>query len=218
MKRMNMSYILLLYVDDMIIAASTEDLKMKYVNMIGKRFKTSYSGELKDYLNIAIDHRRRMKRIQLDQIKYIEYITQRFGIEENSSVESPMVENLKLSVDDDMDSLTEKQLKFVEKFPYRQLMGSILYVNVCSTMLSISHAASALGKFNCKPTFLACKALTRLAQYVFNERKRGLMLGGEKLSLVGYADSDWGVDIDTRKSRSGSINYLANGTVVCVVF
>ena len=205
--------LLLLYVDDMIIAASTEDLKMKYVNMIGKRFKTSYSGELKDYLNIAIDHRRRMKRIKLDQIKYIEYITQRFGIEENRSVESPMVENQKLSVDDDMDSLTEKQLKFVEKFPYRQLMGSILYVNVC-TMPSISYAASALGKFNCKPTFLACKALTRLAQYVFNERKRGLMLGGEKLSLVGYADSDWGGDIDTRKSRSGSINYLANGPVV----
>jgi hypothetical protein len=46
--------ILLLYVDDIIIAANTPALKMEYVKIIGKRFKTSYSGELEEYLNIAM--------------------------------------------------------------------------------------------------------------------------------------------------------------------
>ena len=48
--------LLLLYVDDIIIAATTEDLKLKYVKLIAQRYKISYTGILDEYLNIKITH------------------------------------------------------------------------------------------------------------------------------------------------------------------
>ncbi len=41
--------ILLLYVDDVIIASTCKTLTMHYVNLIGKRFHISFSCELKSY-------------------------------------------------------------------------------------------------------------------------------------------------------------------------
>lgn len=208
--------LLLLYVDDMIIAATSKELKMRIVLLIGNKFKTSYSGTLDNYLNIAITHCRETKTIKLDQARYIELFFKQFGLSEDRSVATPMIENLKLPKEEDQggdSKLTAKQRKFIENLPYRSIIGCLLYVNVC-TMPSITYAVSALGKFNCKPTLRACQALVRLCKFVYNERHRGITLGGKSPRLVSFADSDWGGDIDTRKSRSGSINFLGNGPVV----
>ena len=45
--------LILLYVDDIIIAATTEALKMKNVSMFRKQFKISYSGELTEYYFVS---------------------------------------------------------------------------------------------------------------------------------------------------------------------
>ena len=57
--------LLLLYVDDVINAATSEVLTMNYVSMIGKRFRISFSGELTCYLNIGITHDRDKKTVSM---------------------------------------------------------------------------------------------------------------------------------------------------------
>ena len=77
-------------------------------------------------------------------------------------------------------------------------------------MPMIAYTISVLSKFSNDPSHSACKALSRLAKFVYNKRKVGLTLGGGPPHIVGFSDSDFAGDILTRRSRSGSINFIAN--------
>ena len=149
--------LLLLYVDDVIIASSSEALTLKYVSLIGKRFRISYSGNLTSYLNIGITHDRVKKTVCMSQERYIEEMFEEFQIPKDPSIRTPMQENLKLPALEEETS-TPRQLHYVANFPYRKLIGVIIYLNVC-TRPTISYAISILAQFNAKPTFLVHKAL-----------------------------------------------------------
>ena len=204
--------LLLLYVDDIIIAASTEELKMKYVSLIGKKFKTSYSGKLEEYLNIALVHDFEGQTITMSQKRYIEVFYSQFNLPIDSKVKTPMQANLSLSSVEE-EELSQRQRDYVKYFPFRQLLGCILYLNICTRPM-ISYTVSVLGKFAANPTFRACKALVWLAKFVYNTRDELLTLGGTTASQVNYCDSDWGGDKTTYKSRGGSVGFLGNGPVV----
>jgi hypothetical protein len=205
--------LLLLYVDDIIVAATTEELCSKYMKLIAKHFKISYSGELREYLNIRIEHDRLKRTVYLSQEGYIVEMLEQFGIQPDTKVEIPMQENLKVRLQEE-ENLTPRQTAYVQQFPYRQLVGTILYLNIC-TRPTISYAISTLAKFNNTPTFTACKALIRLAKYLYNTRADKLALGGgAKLPfIVSYSDSDWAGCPDTRYSRSGHMVFMGNGPV-----
>jgi hypothetical protein len=205
--------LLLLYVDDIIIAATTEELKIKYVKLISQKYKISYTGILDEYLNIKINHDRNARTITINQERYIDNMISQFNIPIDPSICIPMQENLKLLAVEE-EELTEKQQQYVKKFPYRSLVGAIIYLNVC-TRPAISYAISILAKFNCNPTFRACKALMWLCKYIYNTKSDVLTLGGgaTRPYLTSFCDSDWGGCINTRYSRSGHINFLGNGPV-----
>ena len=160
--------LLLLYVDDVIIASTSDALTMKYVSIIGKRFRISFSGKLTSYLNIGISHDREMKTVSMSQERYIEELIEEYAIPTDPSIRAPMQENLKLSATEE-ESTTPRQLQYFAKFPYRKLIGAIIYLNVC-TRPTISYAISILAQFNAKPTFLACKALLWLCKFLFNTK------------------------------------------------
>ena len=91
------------------------------MNLIGKRFHISFSGELKSYLKIAIEHDRTGKTVYLSQSRYIEEMIAQFDIPVDKSVNTPMQENLKLLATEE-EILSPKQSQYVAKFPYRQLV------------------------------------------------------------------------------------------------
>ena len=206
--------LLLLYVDDIIIAATTEDLKLKYVKLIAQRYKISYTGILDEYLNIKITHDRKARAIHISQERYIDEMMSHFKIPIDESILIPMQENLKLLAVEEEEELTEKQQQYVKRFPYRNLVGAIIYLNIC-TRPAISYSISILAKFNNSPTFRACKALLWLCKYLYNTKSDVLTLGGgaKRPYLTSFCDSDWGGCINTRYSRSGHINFLGNGPV-----
>ena len=208
--------LLLLYVDDIIIAATSAALCAKYSAIINKKYRCSILGELRQYLNIQIEHDRAGKAIYLSQQHYIEAMLDDFAewVPQNDSITTPMLENLNL-IATERETLNAKQSQFVFTFPYRKLVGTVLYLNVC-TRPAISYAISMLAQFNNRPTLKACKALVRLAQYVYNTRENRLVLGGgaDRPTITAYSDSDWGGCRDTRMSRSGHIVYMGNGPVI----
>jgi hypothetical protein len=121
-------------------AATSELLTMRYVGIIGKRFRISFSGELNNYLNIGINHNRETKTIYMSQERYIEELISTFGIPSDTSISTPMQENLKLLASEE-ENTTPRQMQYVSKFPYRKLIGAIIYLNVC-THPAISYAIS----------------------------------------------------------------------------
>ena len=207
--------LLLLYVDDIIIAASSYVLCRKYTRIISDKYRCTVLGELVQYLNIQIDHHRDTKTIYLCQEHYIDAMNDEFiGIfPKNRLVNTPMLEGLKLLATEE-ENLTREQSRYVSTFPYRKLIGCLLYVNVC-TRPAISYSISMLAQFNNSPTYQACQALVRLAQFVYNTRQDRLALcgGADRPDLTTYSDSDWGGCSDTRISRSGHIVFMGNGPV-----
>ena len=103
------------------------------------------------------------------------------AVPENASIFTPMLENLKLTTNEE-ETLTAEQSQFVSTFPYRQLIRATLYVNIC-TRPAISYAISVLAQFNNSPTHQACLALVRLAQFVYNTRKDRLALWEVSVNL-----------------------------------
>ena len=101
------------------------------------------------------------KTVYLCQSDYIEMMFSDFSFVVNASITTPMDDKLKLTAPEE-ESLTAEQLHYVSSFPYRKVIGAILYVNVC-TRPSISYAISSLAQFVVKLTYKACKALERLA-------------------------------------------------------
>ena len=202
--------LLLLYVDDIIIASNRLDLREKYVKIFQAQWRVTYGGPLKEFLNIQLTRDRAKKRIHMSQEQYICRFFEQFGFQADPSVETPMQENIKIPAEEEQD-LSEKQKRFVSAFPYQQIIGCLLYANVC-TMPTISYAVSVLSQFNKAPTFIACKAVVRLCKYVYNARKLGIWLGGGR-GIVGMYDADWAGCIKTRKSRGGCINFLGNGPI-----
>ena len=87
--------------------------------------------------------------------RYIEELIAEFDIPLNPSICTPVQENIKLPATEE-ESTTPLQLQNVANFPYRKLIGAIIYLNV-SIRATISYAISILAQFNAKPTFLVCK-------------------------------------------------------------
>jgi ATP-binding cassette subfamily B (MDR/TAP) protein 1 len=97
---------LLLYVDDIIVAATTEELRSKYMKLIAKTFKISYSGELREYLNIRIDHDREKRTVYMSQERYIVEMMEQFDLQPDSKINTPMQENLKVRLQEGGESDT----------------------------------------------------------------------------------------------------------------
>ena len=102
----------------------------------------------------------------------------------------------------------------MHKFPYRQLVGAIIYLNVC-TQLTLLYAISILAQFNSSPTYLAIKALLRLAKFLYNNRHERLALGGgARIPMsTNFYDSDWGGCVNMRFSHSGYVTFMNNGPI-----
>jgi hypothetical protein len=62
----------------------------------------------------------------MSQERYIEEMFEEFQIPKDPSIRTPMQENLKLPALEE-ESSTPRQLHYVANFPYRKLIGVIIY-------------------------------------------------------------------------------------------
>ena len=72
----------------------------------------------------------------------------------------------------------------------------------------IPFAVSFLARFSDKVNKVACNAVTRLLQYVYNTKDFTLRLSGEKPWITLFTDSDWAGCRATRLSTGVFIMFL----------
>ena len=85
---------------------------------------------------------------------------------------------------------------------FRKLVGNLRYLT-CSRP-DILYGVGLISRYMEAPTCLHMKTAKRILRYVKGTLDYGLFYSSSKnFNLVGYSDSDWGVDIDDRKSTSG---------------
>ena len=199
----NESIIIAIYVDDIIIMGRNEVMIIDFKNKISLKFKTKDLGELKYILGITIE--RNQDKIILNQKSYIEKVIERFkNLKHSKDLEIPMQPNHKLTRE--LKDETENLRNFTDPTIYRQAIGSLIYLMTC-TRPDISYSVSTLSKFMQQPRELHWRFLKRLLRYVKTTSDYSLVYSKspseEKISLIGYTDSDYAGSVEDRKSTSG---------------
>jgi hypothetical protein len=97
-------------------------------------------------------------------------------------------------------------------YPYASLVGSLLHLSVC-TRPDIAQAVGALSRYMSCPTTSHWNAAKAVLRYLGSTRNYALRFSGDQPGLVGYCDSDFASDVDTRRSTIG-YTFILNGAAI----
>ena len=135
---------LVLYVDDMLVAAAS----MEEINAIKEELKKEFEmkdlGEAKMILGMDILRIRDEGRIWLMQEDYLGKIVKRFQMENSKQVSVPLAQHFKLCLD--QVPKTDSQRSEMQQIPYSNIVGSIMYSMIC-TRPDLAHAISVTSRY-----------------------------------------------------------------------
>ena len=138
-------------------------------------------------------------------------ILSRFSMLQCSGKSSPLDTGLKLSRD--MTPLSKEERDLMERTPYREAVGSLMYLMLC-TRLDIAAAVQYVSRFANNPSSLHWSAVKRIFQYVSYTKSLGLTFSRQgEVRIHGYSDSDWETCVDTRRSTSGYVVKMCGAAV-----
>lgn len=199
--------IVTVWVDDLIIAGSTQHIVDDFKAAIGKRFKMKDAGELKWILGMEVVRDRSKRTIKISQTSYLQQVLERFGMDQCKPVGNP-IEGVLRRIEGGKPDTT-----------YMSIVGSLMYASIVSRP-DLTFSVQVLSRHfqSCGPEHLA--AAKRVLKYLKGTMDRGIIYGGTTGStgepsakLLGYSDSDWAGDVDTRRSTTGYVFTLNHGAV-----
>ena len=200
---------IMLYVNDMAIAAATKEQIEKVAKQLGETFSLTTLGEVEQFLGLQIVRDRKLKIIQVSQGPYIERVLNGREWLNLNDVGSPLDVHMKYNPD--LPELNEK-----EKNEYLELVRSAQWISN-NTRPDVAYAANFLGRYRQKPTSQHLEQLKRLWRYLSGTRNLGLTLGGtrgvEDLDLWLYCDASWADDPRTRRTTAGHIIYVGDSPI-----
>jgi hypothetical protein len=199
--------IVLVYVDDMAVAAPTKVAVEWFKQQLSALFKIKDLGEIGKILGVRITRDRVNRTLTMDQAQYMEEVCTRYGV--TNSKENPIPIPINgwdsLRPANDEDERTDRR-------EYQQIIGSLLYA-MLHTRPDLAIALGKLSQYLSDPAKFHATALKTLLRYVASTLDRCITFGGEKHDLRAYSDADWANDKVDRKSTSGGVCMLNGGPV-----
>jgi hypothetical protein len=125
---------------------------------------------------------------------------------------------LSIHVDDQLiacsNPATDTEFAEAKHRPYPQIVGSILYASTISRP-DLLQPASVLSRFIGKWNETHYQAAKHLLRYIRGTTDLSLVFNGDcgKQIIQGYEDAGWGGDLDTRRSTTGHIFKVYEGTI-----
>lgn len=118
--------LILLYVDDMLLAGTDKLGVLKIKQVLSRHFKMKVFGNVKHFLGIVVDQNITKGEIILNQSKCLENILARYNMANCKAVSVPMDVKFKHEI------LKRDVSESVElEYRCRQLIGSLMYVMLC---------------------------------------------------------------------------------------
>eukprot|EP00253_Pinus_taeda_P004293 PITA_04293 len=193
---------LVVYVDDLLMTGNNESYIASIKKELRRAIEMTDLGYVHYYLGIEVTQH--LKSIFLSQKKHIGDMLNRFGMTEFNPLTSPMEQNLKLT--------SIEGTEFEDATKYRQLEGSLNYLT--TTRPDISFGVGILSKFLQMPCEGHWAAVKKVLKYLKGTQDFGLrhtQVGD--FSLIGYSDSDFDEDKETRVSTSSYAMSLGSRVV-----
>ena len=142
--------------------------------------------------------------IFLHQHKYTQDLLSLAGLQDASSVDTPLEVNTKYR--------REEGNLISNPTIFRQLVGSLNYLTI--TRPDISFAVQQVSQFMQNPRHLHLAVVHRIIRYLRGTPCRGLFFpASSSLNLVAYSDADWAGCPDTRRSVTGWCMFLGNSLI-----
>ena len=204
---------LLVFVDDIIMFTNDESFRTQIEKGLKSKFDIKIFGTLKYFIGIQIDTDE-AGNVHLHQYDYIQKLKDsfyRYFTAASSKITAPCDPTVKFSVK--QQPHTDKEKHSMKHFPYRTLIGSLLYL--LGTRPELYFIIISLSRFVQNPGYIHWLAALRVLFYVTNTSLFGILIYiNQTLRLSVYVDSDHGSDVDDRKSISGYIIYLGNTPII----
>ncbi|GKB47788.1 retrovirus-related pol polyprotein from transposon TNT 1-94, partial [Tanacetum coccineum] len=146
----------------------------------------------------------RPRGIFINQSKYALESLKKYGFDSFGPVDTPIVEKSKLDVD--------KEGKAIDLSHYRGMIGTILYLT--ASRPDLQFAISMCARYLARPTEKHLHAVKRIFRYLRGTINRGLWYSKDSsIDLTAFADVDHTGCQDTRRSTSGSMQFLGDRLV-----
>jgi hypothetical protein len=205
--------IFVVHVDDIISAASVPEENARFKDELRTKWDITDLRPAKFALGIAIDRDETTKAICISQMAFIDRILERFNQSDAHPVNTPMVQGCQIRRPDKSAPISPELADWVNKTPYRELVGSLNYVAI-ATRPDIAYAVGRLASvLDCyRPDHWS--AAIRVLRYLKGTRTLRLALGGHMSNtLSGYSDSDYANCPDTSRSIAGYCFSLGSGVI-----
>ncbi|GMI67901.1 hypothetical protein HRI_000459300 [Hibiscus trionum] len=193
-KNGNKLVILLVYVEDLLITGSDQEMMDDLKKVLNQNFKMKDLGQLKYFLGIEV--LRSKEGIILNQRKYAIELIADSGLGNAKVASTP----LELNEKQVPDAVEEDYLEDVGS--YQRLIGRLLYLT--NTRPDIAFAIQHLSQFMHKPKKAHYNVALRVVRYVKKNPGLGILLPAAGMPhLTAYCDVDWAACPLTRKSVTG---------------
>jgi histone deacetylase 1/2 len=193
---------LLLYVDDIVLTASSDAFLHKIIAALSTEFSMTDLGPLSHFLGISVT--RTASGLHLSQRQYALDLIDRAGMHDCNPVKTPIDSGSKLSLLDGdlLDNPTH----------YRSLTGALQYLTL--TRPEISYAVQQACLFMHAPRTTHLNLVKRIIRYIKGTLDFGTHISPSSTSsLVAYSDADWAGCPDTRRSTSGFCVFLGDNLI-----
>ncbi|GLT91294.1 hypothetical protein SLE2022_091880 [Rubroshorea leprosula] len=194
--------ILLLYVDDIVLTASTTVLLHDIISLLKREFLMTDLGQLNYFLGISVSFN--SDGLFLSQSKYTHELLERSGMLDCKPVVTPMAPKAKLFSTDGP--------AYSDPAFYRSIVGALQYLTF--TRPDIAFAVGQVCQHMHAPTHNHFTVVKRILRYLKGTLNYGLQLfRNSSLSLHMFTDADWAGCVDTRRSISGYCLFLGNSLI-----
>jgi hypothetical protein len=197
------------YIDDLLIVSPKTSDILAVKTALSKQFSMTDLGECSYYLGMTIRRDRTNRLIYLGQRAYVEKVLKDHDLWSNVKTAAvPINPGTKL-----IPASSGYQASDTLRTRYQQAVRSLMYA-MMGTRPDITFAVSVVSRFASNPDNTHWLAVQQIFRYLRGTINYELIYSGNLSPLVGYTDSDWAGDTDTRRSTSGYVFNLGSGAII----
>ncbi|KAH9656854.1 hypothetical protein KPL70_022837 [Citrus sinensis] len=201
---------LILYVDDILLIGNDIGVLTTIKSWLAKQFDMKDLREASYILGIKLLRDRKNKTLALSQADYIDKILARFSMENSKTGLLPFRHGITFSKD--QSPKTSEEIERMRRVPYATAVGSLMYAMLC-TRPDICFAVWMVSRYQFNPGPQYWIAVKHIIKYLKRTKNYMLVYSGDELIPVGYTDSDFKSNRDSRKSTSGYVFALGSGAI-----
>ncbi|KAF8831255.1 hypothetical protein HHX47_DHR1000495 [Lentinula edodes] len=201
------------YGDDVCGGASSETGRDRAVRDLGKQWE-AHEVKTEVLLGMTIWQDPQTKAITISQTAYLQRMLAHFHLDHVRRRTTPLPPTMHLH--ESSKPLPADEKAFMEDKPYRAVVGSVLWAQVC-TRLDLAFAGSLLARYQLNPGWAHWECVEWVAGYILNtlnysityRAPRNSQEPGAGLKPYAYVDSDHAGCKDTSRSTSGYVFFMA---------